>query len=204
MTGKFSSMSAAKKTLLGVGGFFVLIAAIGSTTNPNPDATPASDKREFVQSASQVNEAEQPKKPIVEIKTVEEAVAMPFESTTQNDPTLASGKTILATSGVNGEKIISYKVTYTDGAETSREQSGERVSKAPVTQVTKVGTKVAAAPKPAASCHASYTGACVPIGVSDVDCAGGSGNGPFYVGTVSVVGYDEYGLDKDGDGVACE
>jgi micrococcal nuclease len=55
-----------------------------------------------------------------------------------------------------------------------------------------------------AQCHPSYQGACVPIGVSDVDCAGGSGNGPFYVGWVTVVGHDEYGLDRDGDGVACE
>jgi hypothetical protein len=40
--------------------------------------------------------------------------------------------------------------------------------------------------------------------VSDVDCAGGSGDGPYYVGRVTVVGYDEYGLDRDGDGVGCE
>lgn len=53
-------------------------------------------------------------------------------------------------------------------------------------------------------CHPSYEGACVPI-ASDVDCAGGSGNGPEYVrGPVRVVGPDEYDLDRDGDGVACE
>jgi len=52
-------------------------------------------------------------------------------------------------------------------------------------------------------CRASYQGACVPI-ASDVDCAGGSGNGPAYVqGPVDVVGPDLYGLDQDGDGVAC-
>ena len=39
----------------------------------------------------------------------------------------------------------------------------------------------------------------------DVDCAGGSGDGPRYVnGPVSVTGSDPYGLDSDGDGVACE
>ena len=53
-------------------------------------------------------------------------------------------------------------------------------------------------------CHPSYQGACVPIGVSDVDCAGGSGDGPYYVGRVTVVGHDEYGLDRNGDGVGCE
>ena len=52
-------------------------------------------------------------------------------------------------------------------------------------------------------CDPNYSG-CVPI-ASDVDCAGGSGNGPAYVqGPVSVIGADIYGLDRDGDGVACE
>ena len=56
----------------------------------------------------------------------------------------------------------------------------------------------------AQGCHLSYQGACVPI-AADVDCASGSGNGPAYVnGPVYVVGIDEYDLDRDGDGVACE
>jgi endonuclease YncB( thermonuclease family) len=39
----------------------------------------------------------------------------------------------------------------------------------------------------------------------DVDCAGGSGDGPRYVqGPLRVMGDDPYGLDSDGDGVACE
>jgi hypothetical protein len=60
-------------------------------------------------------------------------------------------------------------------------------------------------PPPAApSCHPSYVGACLDPTASDYDCAGGSGNGPLYTGTVQVVGYDEYGLDADGDGVGCE
>lgn len=62
------------------------------------------------------------------------------------------------------------------------------------------------APAPAApsGCDPNYAGACVPI-ASDVDCSGGSGNGPAYVGgPVSVVGSDIYGLDRNGDGVGCE
>lgn len=58
-------------------------------------------------------------------------------------------------------------------------------------------------PKPAPSCDPNYSG-CVPV-ASDVDCAGGSGNGPAYVqGPIRVTGDDVYGLDNDGDGVACE
>jgi hypothetical protein len=45
---------------------------------------------------------------------------------------------------------------------------------------------------------------CIPPG-PDVDCAGGSGNGPRYVrGPIRVTGSDPYGLDRDGDGVGCE
>jgi endonuclease YncB( thermonuclease family) len=38
----------------------------------------------------------------------------------------------------------------------------------------------------------------------DVDCEGGSGNGPRYTGPVTVTGSDPYGLDSDGDGLGCE
>lgn len=45
---------------------------------------------------------------------------------------------------------------------------------------------------------------CVPI-ASDVDCAGGSGNGPVYVqGPIRVTGSDPYRLDSDHDGIGCE
>jgi hypothetical protein len=54
------------------------------------------------------------------------------------------------------------------------------------------------------NCHPSYQGACLNPNASDYDCAGGSGNGPYYTGPVRVVGPDEFGLDGDGDGYACE
>jgi hypothetical protein len=53
------------------------------------------------------------------------------------------------------------------------------------------------------ACHASYT-PCVPV-AGDVDCAGGTGDGPAYVtGPVRVIGADTYKLDHDRDGVGCE
>ena len=52
-------------------------------------------------------------------------------------------------------------------------------------------------------CNPNYD-PCVPV-ASDVDCSGGGGNGPEYVtGPVTVIGYDVYKLDRDGDGKACE
>ena len=63
-------------------------------------------------------------------------------------------------------------------------------------------------PKPTSkprNCHPSYQWQCLKMGVGDYDCSSGSGNGPNYVhGPVKVVGYDEFGLDADHDGVGCE
>lgn len=61
----------------------------------------------------------------------------------------------------------------------------------------------------AISCDPNYTGACVPdVWPADVDCAGGTGDGPYYTdGTRSfeVVGEDRYDLDtNDPDNLACE
>jgi hypothetical protein len=56
----------------------------------------------------------------------------------------------------------------------------------------------------ASECDPNYEGACLDPNSSDYDCEGGSGNGPDYTGTVTVVGEDHYGLDADGDGVGCE
>ncbi len=53
-------------------------------------------------------------------------------------------------------------------------------------------------------CDPNYSGACLNPNSSDYDCEGGSGNGPDYTGTVTVVGEDHYGLDADGDGIGCE
>ncbi len=77
----------------------------------------------------------------------------------------------------------------------------------PTTTTTAVATTTSTTAAPATTadpaCDPNYSG-CVPI-ASDVDCAGGSGNGPAYVrGPVQVLGRDIYGLDRDNDGIGCE
>jgi hypothetical protein len=58
-------------------------------------------------------------------------------------------------------------------------------------------------PESASQCDPNYSG-CVPI-ASDVDCAGGRGNGPAYVkGPVTIIGKDIYKLDGDHNGIGCE
>lgn len=188
-------------------GIVVVIGLIGSTANKTPVHN--SNGAEFQPSSSkQVMATPSQKAPAITTKTITQEETIQFESQTQNDATLDAGKTVVVVAGVNGVKTKTYEVTYSDGTETSRILKSEAITTPPVTQISHVGTKVAIAPKvaqkPAASCDPNYSGACVPI-ASDVDCAGGSGNGPAYVaGPVYVIGSDIYDLDRDGNGVACQ
>lgn len=63
-----------------------------------------------------------------------------------------------------------------------------------------------AQPAPGAGCHSNYVGACLPRIARDVDCYGGTGDGPFWVGPVYVVDtdLDVYDLDRDHDHLGCE
>jgi hypothetical protein len=132
-----------------------------------------------------------------------------FEATSVDDGALPRGQSQVTVAGANGEKALIYRVTLVDGVETARELISESVSVPPVTQVTTVGTydppPPAAEPPPqAALCDSNYADVCVPI-ASDVDCAWGTGDGPAYLdGVARVVGTDIYGLDRNGDGYACE
>ncbi|RSM79449.1 hypothetical protein DMH04_31165 [Kibdelosporangium aridum] len=81
----------------------------------------------------------------------------------------------------------------------------------PATPTTKKSTTTKQAPpppppatdEPAQNCHPNYD-PCVPV-AKDVDCKGGSGNGPEYVkGPIRVIGKDVYGLDDNNNGIGCE
>jgi hypothetical protein len=136
--------------------------------------------------------------PVVTKKTIEQTKSIRYGTREVDDDSLTEGRTKVRVKGVNGVRTITYEITLTDGKETARKQVSSVVTKKPVTKVLAIGTKQAGN-----GCDPNYT-PCVPI-ASDVDCAGGSGNGPAYVeGPIHVIGSDPYDLDRDGDGVACD
>jgi hypothetical protein len=181
-------LTVAKQVLLGAAAVgtagYISAPLVPKPTAPTVNATQTSEVKE----------------PVITTKTESTEEPVAFEKQTIEDGNLAKGKTELRQAGVSGVKTSTFTVTLTDGAETKRELAKEEVTTAPINEVTAIGTYVAPAP----SCDPNYSGACVPI-ASDVDCGGGSGNGPEYVyGTVTVIGYDIYDLDRDGDGYGCE
>lgn len=99
--------------------------------------------------------------------------------------------------------------TTTAAPATTTQASVETTTPASTTIATTTTTTVATVEEDStvvaqnSECDPNYSG-CVPI-ASDVDCAGGTGNGPEYVeGPVQVIGSDIYGLDHDNNGTGCE
>jgi resuscitation-promoting factor RpfB len=138
-------------------------------------------------------------------KRVTKKETIPFQKVTRDDPNLDKGTKEITTGGVKGVRTKTYRVTYVDGEETDREVVKDVVTRKPVDQVTSIGTRTPPPPpeQEPSNCDPNYSD-CVPI-ASDVDCEGGSGNGPAYVsGPIRVTGSDIYGLDANGDGVGCE
>jgi hypothetical protein len=175
------------------------VALVG--TQPSPTATEPAE----VASPARTPEPEPGSKVTAKQEVV--TTPIPYGSSTVDDPNSPAGSTTVVTAGVAGTLTQTYRVTYTDGIETARTLLTEIVTTPPVAEVVALGSFVpqaAAPPVESGGCDPNYTGPCVPVD-SDVDCAGGSGNGPSYVsGPVFVVGSDVYDLDRDGDGVGCD
>lgn len=197
------------RTALGLTAVLVtlLLAAGCSSSASSAGPTTTSDARRIAASSPSATPSPTP---VVVVSEQSMTSVLPFERTTVDDGSLPSGESRVSTAGVDGEKVSVYRVTTTDGVESGRVLVSESVGRAPVSEVTSRGTYVAP-PPPAAveeapageGCDSNYADACVPID-SDVDCAGGKGNGPSYFdGVARVVGSDIYKLDGDGDGLAC-
>ncbi|TDW18938.1 G5 domain-containing protein [Kribbella kalugense] len=176
------------------------VASVQVTTPVTPQPTPQSTPTP-ASAPTSAPTTRKATKPVATTKEVVEFRTIPFKKKTVTDDSLAKGEKTVRTAGVNGTRRMTYRVTIVNGIQTGKHLLSQEVAKQPRTQITAVGTKV---DEPESSgCDPNYSG-CVPI-ASDVDCSGGSGNGPEYVdGPVDVIGSDIYRLDADHDGVGCE
>ena len=141
--------------------------------------------------------------PSVVERTVTTTEKIKFSTRRVEDGDLPEGEKRTRTRGVNGVRTKTWTVTEVDGRETGRELVSSEVTRKPVTAVIAIGTRPEPEEDDGGSCTPGYE-PCVPV-AGDVDCAGGSGNGPEYVdGPIRVTGSDPYDLDRDGDGIACD
>ena len=77
-----------------------------------------------------------------EIRTVTEKQTIAYGVTQINDSSLEKGTTKIEKQGENGEKTVTYEVVYINGEPTEKKQISSTVTKEPVNEVRRVGTKV--------------------------------------------------------------
>ncbi len=87
---------------------------------------------------------EEASKPVTKTEIKKEVI--PFDSVEQDDSSIALGEKRISVAGVNGERTITYNVTYVNNAETERVEVKNEVTIEPVAQITLVGTYVYVAP----------------------------------------------------------
>ena len=86
--------------------------------------------------------------PVQSFKKVVETCSIDYGTETTNSSELLLGSTKTVSAGVEGEKEVTYKVTYVNGVETGKIEISSVVTKTPVAKQVLVGTKeVAAADK---------------------------------------------------------
>lgn len=131
----FAKLSDTGKVLVIVAALFVSFGTVEALVQPSPSENPPSST------------TSQKTTPKVEIKPVTTTEVIPFTSSTTEDSNLDQGTTQTRTKGVNGVLTHTYKVTYTDGKETSRSAPIDSITTPAVNEVIVNGTKA-----PAPSC----------------------------------------------------
>lgn len=134
-------------------------------------------------------------------KEITETQEVDFKKTTENNATLAQGKTQLKQAGVKGTKTVTYKVTYIDNIESDRTIVKDELTTPPIDEITYVGTYVA--PAQTSTSQYQYMAPSTPkssVYYANCTAARAAGAAPIYRGEP---GYRP-ALDRDSDGIACE
>lgn len=198
MIEKFIKLSKGGKTAVIVGAFTLLAVISPGSSTLNSSTIPTDTNQPSQQvidtSAKQLIST-------TETKTETKTEVLAFGSETKNDSTVESGRSIKSVTGINGERTITYEVTYANGVESGRKEISNVITKNTVSEVILLGTKVepkyvAPAPKPTSNCDPNYS-PCVPNTSSDLDC-------PDIGFMVQVLGSDPHRFDGDDDGYGCE
>lgn len=124
----------------------LLIFAVALFTSVAVLPTPAYANSASTQSGSHTQN--RTKKPKITYKKVTKTETIKFAQKTQNNSTLPKGQTKIIRKGVNGQKKVTYKVTYKDGKATKWQVLTSKTLKRPMDQLIVVGTYLVPSPAP--------------------------------------------------------
>lgn len=112
--------------------------SIEKTEPDSNEETASSEKSPTSKSSKNCSNEPSQAKTVTTTKTTTATEFIPYR---QNDPSLEKGKEVVAQLGQNGIKTITYEETYVNGKLSSKEQIASQITKQPVNQIIKVGTK---------------------------------------------------------------
>jgi hypothetical protein len=136
--------------------------------------------------------------PAAQVAAAQPTTTPPASSAVVEPPTAESAVTAQA------QAPAPRRTTAAAAPRTAANRTSTTASARPAPTTTRSTSAKAESASSAGGCDPNYSGGCVPI-ASDVDCSGGTGDGPkFVAGPVRVVGKDKYRLDDDKNGVGCE
>lgn len=115
---------------------FAINIGVANTNNVTVDLSESN----LVLNGSPYDPNEPDPDPVIEVIEETETEIIPYDTITEYDDTKDYTETTVQ--GVDGEKLLTYEVTYTDGVETDRTLLSEETVKEPVNEVVVVGTKV--------------------------------------------------------------
>jgi cytoskeletal protein RodZ len=180
------------KVLTGVGAF-VAICLIGS-------AASASSGHAKPTAANKVTTSSSHTESVTSAATTSESAQQAVDATIAAAKAAAEKAAAATASKAAAEKAVAAKAAAVKAA--ADKAAADKVAAARAA----AAAAAAAATPPTTSapnCTPGYD-PCIPPG-PDVDCAGGTGNGPRYVqGPITVTGSDPYRLDADHNGIGCE
>lgn len=195
--------------VVGVVTFLVGTTGLGSVMDATMPASiraeiAAQEKAEAAARAQQTQQSQvtkkqvSPKKLAVKIETVTSSI--PFVSSEKEDPALSKGQRKTTTTGVNGEKVDTYEITYVNGKQTDRKLTKSTVTKEPIGEVVSIGTYIAQTSAPDSTYSTSAPSQATSAYYANCSEARAAGVAPIYQGQP---GYRS-GLDRDHDGIACD
>ena len=125
----------------------------------------------------------------INVKKITETEEIEYETQTEYSGDMYAGESRVSQDGVNGEKDLTYEVTYVDGKESGRRLVSEKVTKEPVPQIVVEGTKQQETSEPGGG---DGSGRTIVSKVKNYDCDG-SGHGWYTItysdGTVEYVDF---------------
>lgn len=111
----------------------------------------------------------------VDVRKVTETESVAYETETEYSDEMYVDESSVKQEGSDGEKQVTYSVTYVDGKESDRRLVGEKITKDPVNEVILQGTRQREAEEPAAA-----SGKTVVSKTKNYDCDG-SGHGWYTI-----------------------